>query len=59
MPNIATVDTDGAIAMCATAPYWWVVIILALVSVGPLLGRGLAAVKAKNWFLRKITKHQT
>jgi hypothetical protein len=51
--------TTGAIAMCATAPYWWVVIILALVFVGPLLGGGLAAARAKKWFVRRIIKHQT
>ena len=51
--------TTGAIAMCATAPYWWVVTILALAFVGPLLGGGLAAVRAKKWFVRRIIKHQT
>jgi len=49
----------GAIAMCATAPFWWVVIVLTLVFVGPLLGGGLAAIRAKKWFLRYVMKHQT
>jgi hypothetical protein len=56
---VAIGAATGAIAMCATAPLWWVAVILALAFVGPLLGGGLAAVRAKKWFIRFVIKHQT